>query len=244
MKYMGSKSRIKKSIVPILQNIINKNNITTFIDCFVGGANIIDDIKCKNRIANDISKPLIALWKGVQEGKEIKLYSREEYKEINKNKEQYDDFTLGVIGFLHSYNARYFGGYAGEIVTKTGVKRDYRVESINNILKQKHKIMDVKFFNKDYKEMKEVKNTLIYCDIPYENTTDYNSEFNHHDFWEWARNMSKNNIVVISELQAPNDFICIWEQEVTRTQNNRDRFKSVEKLFIYKDSISKIGGLK
>ena len=104
--------------------------------------------------------------------------------------------------------------------------------------------MDVKFFNKDYKEMKEVKNTLIYCDIPYENTTDYNSEFNHHDFWEWARNMSKNNIVVISELQAPNDFICIWEQEVTRTQNNRDRFKSVEKLFIYKDSISKIGGLK
>lgn len=52
--------------------------------------------------------------------------------------------------------------------------------------------------------------------------------------------MSKNNIVVISELQAPNDFICIWEQEVTRTQNNRDRFKSIEKLFIHKDNIDKI----
>ena len=46
--------------------------------------------------------------------------------------------------------------------------------------------------------------------------------------------MSKNNIVVISELQAPDDFECIWEQEVTRTQNNRDRIKSTEKLFIYR----------
>lgn len=240
MKYMGSKSRIKNSIIPILQGIINKNNITTFIDCFVGGANIIDDIKCKNRIANDISKPLIALWKGVQDGKEIKIYSREEYKEINKNKEKYDDFTLGVIGFLHSYNAKYFGGYAGEIITKNGIKRDYRIESINNILKQKHKIMNVKFFNKDYKEMKDVKNTLVYCDIPYKDTTDYNNEFNHIEFWEWARKVSKNNIVVISELQAPDDFICIWQQEVIRTQNNRDRFKSTEKLFVHKDNFNKI----
>lgn len=36
MKYMGSKARIKKHIVPILQNIIEKNSSKMFIDCFVG----------------------------------------------------------------------------------------------------------------------------------------------------------------------------------------------------------------
>ena len=52
--------------------------------------------------------------------------------------------------------------------------------------------------------------------------------------------MSKNNIVVISELNAPEDFECIWEQTVTRTQNNRDRQQSTEKLFIYRgDDIEK-----
>ena len=47
--------------------------------------------------------------------------------------------------------------------------------------------------------------------------------------------MSKNNIVIVSELQAPDDFVVIWEQEVTRTQDNRKREKSIEKMFIYKD---------
>ena len=44
--------------------------------------------------------------------------------------------------------------------------------------------------------------------------------------------MSENNIVIVSELQAPNDFECVWEQPVIRTQNARIRETSVEKLFI------------
>ena len=37
MKYMGSKSRIAKYIVPILQESIDSNNVTTYIEPFVGG---------------------------------------------------------------------------------------------------------------------------------------------------------------------------------------------------------------
>ena len=36
MKYMGSKSRIAKYIVPILQKCIDDNNITTYIEPFAG----------------------------------------------------------------------------------------------------------------------------------------------------------------------------------------------------------------
>lgn len=50
MKYMGSKSRIAKDIVPILQRYIDENNIDTYVEPFVGGANVIDKIKCKNEL--------------------------------------------------------------------------------------------------------------------------------------------------------------------------------------------------
>lgn len=207
---------------------------------FRWGANIIDSIKCEKRIGNDLSSPLIALWKGLQQGREVKLYTRDEYNYIKNHKEEFDDFTLGVVGFLHSYNAKYFGGYAGGITTKTGVNRDYRVESINNIMKQREGIQDVMFVNKDYKEMKDIKGAVIYADIPYKSTTGYEVCFNHDEFYDWAREKSKDNIVLISELQAPEDFVCIWEQVVTRTHNHKDRFKSVEKLFVHKTNLEKI----
>ena len=47
MKYMGSKSRIKKYVVPFLQKLVEENGIDTYIEPFVGGANVIDDIQCQ-----------------------------------------------------------------------------------------------------------------------------------------------------------------------------------------------------
>lgn len=62
MKYMGSKSRIAKDIVPIIQNYIdNTDTAETYWEPFVGGANIIDKIKCQYRIGSDLNKYLIAL---------------------------------------------------------------------------------------------------------------------------------------------------------------------------------------
>jgi hypothetical protein len=36
------------------------------------------------------------------------------------------------------------------------------------------------------------------------------SVFNHDEFWEWVRNLSKTNIVYVSEYFAQEDFKCIW----------------------------------
>ena len=52
MKYMGSKSRIKKHIVPIIQELIDKNEIKTYIEPFVGGANVIDNIDSMLSVLN------------------------------------------------------------------------------------------------------------------------------------------------------------------------------------------------
>lgn len=241
MKYMGSKSRIKKHIVPILQKLIDENNIKMYIETMVGGGNIIDSIKCATKIGNDISTPLIEFWKHMQEtkGKDLPLYvPKEHYTDVKNNQftDKYPKWYIGAIGYLASYNGRYFdGGYAKTVISKTGAYRNYYDESRRNVMKQINNLQDVIFTNKDYKEMKNVKNTLIYCDIPYKDKTDYGTfgKFNHEDFWEWVRKFSENNIIVVSELQAPDDFICIWEQQVTRTQNNKTRSQSIEKLFIY-----------
>lgn len=240
MKYMGSKSRIKKHIVLILQNLIDTNGIETYIEPFVGGANIIDSIDCPNRIGGDLHDKLIALLEYTQDGGAFPLeVPKELYDDVRSNKDtgKYEDWYVGAIGFLASYNGRYFdGGYAKTVIAKNGSVRNYYDEAKRNLEQQAKSLKGIEFLNCDYKSFSDVKGALIYCDIPYKDTKQYSvsKNFNHDEFWEWVRMMSENNIVVVSELQAPEDFECVWEQPVTRTQDNRKREVSVEKLFMIK----------
>lgn len=144
IKYMGSKSRIAKDIVPIIQKYIDDNEITSYIEPFCGGANVIDKIKCKNRIASDINPYLIALLKRVQNKEELydevpkELYDKVRASYNNKDN-SFENWEYGNIGFLASYNGRFFdGGYAksGYEKLKNGGQRyrDYYRESKDNII--------------------------------------------------------------------------------------------------------------
>ena len=241
MKYMGSKSRIKKYILPILQEIIDKNNINTYVEPFCGGCNVIDDIICDNRIANDKSAQLVELMKHVKHGGELpEEVPKELYDDVRNNKDtnKYPKWFVGAIGFLASYNGRYFdGGYAKTLISKDGKVRNYYDEAKRNLLSQAPKLEDVIFDCGDYRMYNNIncEKALIYCDPPYKDTKQYGTSkgFNHDEFWQWVRDISKNNIVVVSEQQAPEDFKCIWSQEVTRTQDNAKRIKAVERMFTY-----------
>ena len=242
MKYMGSKSRIAKYIVPILQKYIDDNNIKKYVEPFVGGANVIDKIRCDEKYGSDYNKYLIALLQRVR-NKEPLLdeVSRELYSDVraNKDSDKYEDWFVGNVGFIASYNGRWFdGGYAqaGYEKTKAGERfRDYYQEARRNILKQTDNIQDTVFIHKDYRDWKDLNNCLIYCDPPYQGTKQYDNakNFNYEEFWNIIREWSKNNIVLVSEQNAPDDFKCIWEQEVSRSIKATDKSKSVEKLFIY-----------
>lgn len=67
MKYVGSKARIAKHIVPIIQQQIDSKNCSLYIEPFVGGANILTYIQCATKIGVDINLPLIALLRHVTE---------------------------------------------------------------------------------------------------------------------------------------------------------------------------------
>lgn len=246
MKYMGSKSRIKKHIVPILQEIINRNNIKTYIEPFVGGANVIDSISCNKKIGYDNHEYLIELYKKIQIAPDClpKEVSREHYSDVrncfNERSGKYPKWYIGAVGFLASYNGRWFdGGYSGKVSVKDGKVRDYFDEAMRNLVNQRKDILDIEFSHSDYSEIDIPDKSLVYCDIPYRGVKQYSTSknFDHDSFWDWARILGDKNIVVISEQDAPDDFMCIWEQEINRTLNNTKRIKVTEKLFVHKDRV-------
>lgn len=243
MKYMGSKRMIAKDIVPIIQKYIDDTGYP-YIEPFVGGANVIDKIVACDKYGSDLNKYIIALHQGMQDGRELyPEVSYELYDKARKNwrtgGDEFDDFQTANIGFLASYNGRWFdGGYAKAGYTAKGIWRDYYREAKDNIFKQSQSLLykDVHFIYLDYTDWSETVGAVIYCDPPYAGTKQYDNamKFDYDKFWEWCRQMSQNNIVIVSEQNAPEDFTCIWEKPVSRTMKVEGKFKATEKLFIYK----------
>ena len=243
MNYMGSKSRIAKYIVPIIQSYIDNYGIDTYIEPFVGGANVIDKIHCNTKIGLDLSSYLIALHQYAQkDGTFPQSITREQYNKVresyNNNTDEYSILQKGIYGYLASMNGRFFdGGFA-----KPSYGRDYYIEKRNNLIKQSQNIeyKNVTFRCADYRSCSDIKNAVIYCDPPYKNTKHYNCDknFDHDAFWNWVRIMSKDNIVIVSEQEAPSDFKCIWSKpikSIIRTTANVEGKILTEKLFIIKD---------
>ena len=56
---------------------------------------------------------------------------------------------------------------------------------------------------------------------------------NYTFFWNWTRELSKQNYVFVSDQQAPEDFDILWEQDAVRTTNKTNDFHAVERLFQY-----------
>lgn len=77
---MGSKAKITKYIVPIIQRKIDESGARYYVEPFAGGCNVIDKIKAEYRIASDSNKYLIALFQHLQDGGELPEHiTREEY---------------------------------------------------------------------------------------------------------------------------------------------------------------------
>lgn len=248
---MGSKSKYVNYIVPILQKIIDKENIKTYIEPFVGGANIIDKIKCEEKIGNDKNITLIALHQQGQKDNSVIPESGNsdwwyEAKDLYKKYQggyQIEEFMplwkVGAIEFFGSFCKGGFSrGYA-----KNVPGRDYYNEAYNSFIlqTQKEEYKNIKFESGNYDKFSNCNNCLIYCDPPYQGTKTYGyafeSKFDYNVYWNWIREVSKNNFVVVSEQNLPEDFIILWEKEVKRLTRKDNAFPATEKLGIYKNGL-------
>ena len=253
MKYLGGKQRLGKYISPVLLQIYEfyKNHLKGYLEPFCGSLGVLKNMT-ENNInkieANDYHPDLIQLWKEVQSGSFIfpKSIFDDEYKVAILLETK----CIQGVCYGMSFGGRFFGAYSQKYLN--GKNEDFCKEMVNSLNRIAPKIKNVKFTNKDYLSLKP-KNMLIYCDPPYEKTKfpiKYRRDVKKYDifdntkFWETVRNWSKNNIVIVSETDAPSDFVEIWKFERYRSaaQSNKTRFANdssthkVEKLFVHKST--------
>lgn len=238
MKYMGSKARIVKDILPIMLD----DEHDTFVDCFMGSGAVIGNVSKKyRRIANDKNKYLVAMFKSLTEGKEFPSYiPRELYNDVRdcwhgKN-DRYQDDMVGWVGFMASFNGRFFdGGYSGHnVVGKNGKSRDYIKEQIINTRTELDKLMGVEFHDGDYQDLEIPDKSIIFCDIPYRGVKQYDvsRNFDYERFYSWCKEKAKEgHKVYISEYDMPKDFTCVWQKQVTNSLNPTRTKRPIEKLF-------------
>ena len=232
---MGSKARISKEISSIINRYIVENNVENYVEPFVGGANMIQRIICKNKYGLDSNRYLINMWKALQNGwNPPETLSKELYEKIRDNKDSYSDEMVAFAGLVATYNAKWFGGYAGIVHTKANTDRNYYDEARRNILNQLDSLKEAKFAIRNYQDLKinSMSHYVFYCDPPYQNSTKYKDDFNHEEFWNWVREVSKNNFVFVSEYSAPDDFKSIWEKSLTTTLDKNSRKQDTEHLFV------------
>ena len=225
MIYQGSKERISKDLLPYIQNCIDDNHFDVYVEPFVGGANMIDKVKCHYRIGIDRNHWVIELLKYMRDNPNLpiapedcsfELYAkvRESY---NKGNKDYSDVEKAMIGYFASYGGRFYdGGYGRD---KTGKRNIYK-ERVAYAKKQAPLLSDISFIEGSYKEtcnalkvLHNSENCLIYCDPPYSNTKQYGVTFNSESFYTWVEELSKKYFVLVSEYSMPSSFVKIWSKE-------------------------------
>lgn len=239
MKYMGSKRRIAKYILPIINYYLS--DVSAYVEPFVGGFNMMESVYLPNgrMIASDYNKYLISLYRSLKTGwLPPEVISEELYGDIKMDKSAYPDELVGYVGFSLSFGGKWFGGYRrdkkGDNSRENELTQSRR--ALNEIRRQVSTpaFKKTEFFWDNYLTALIPTNSLVYCDPPYANTTKYNSGFDTEKFWDWIRTVSKENTVFVSEYSAPDDFMCVWSMPIANTLDTKGSKQSIEKLFKHK----------
>lgn len=240
MHYIGGKFRLRKQIGTFIKSIIEKETSkSTYIEPFVGGlwtfSEVVVNTKIQTKIANDICYPLINLYRNLQSGLSLPdNISEDTYTIYNKLRDESDPL-LAFVGFGCSFSGKYFGGYA-----RDGSGRNYAKNAKNSLLKKFKNLDDVIFTCQDYVSLTP-KDSIIYCDPPYLDTTKYDyskDSFDHVLFWKTMEKwVSEGNTVIVSEYVCGSPkFSCVLEMHTKtdiRTKNGKE--DRVEKLFMSKE---------
>jgi DNA adenine methylase len=216
MRYFGGKARIAKQLSDFINQRLKPNQV--FVDAFCGSCNVVSKVQAPVRIANDLHKELITLHKAVQQGWiPPDSISEEEYQLAKAQ----DDYLKAFVGFGCSFAGKYFGGYA-----RGNEARNYCSNAKHSLLKKHKALKDVQFYSGSYLDLVIPYNSLVYCDIPYKNTTGYSvGDFNHEIFYTWCKNLKDQGCdVLVSEYKSnvPKDWNIVLEINARKDIRNKE----------------------
>lgn len=224
MRYLGGKDRIKKPISIYLESV-RKNK--PFADLTVGGCSIISQMSGDKK-GFDVHPALISLYKKcAQEGTEWipSIVTEEEY--ANAKQLPDSDPLKAFILFGCSFGGKYNGGFA----RARAVVRNYALNGKNSLEAKFKNLRGVSFECKSLFDC-DLTDHLIYVDPPYAGTTKFKVEFDYDLFWKKMRELSRENIVIVSEYKAPEDFIEVFQIERRLEMGfNSGKEIRIEKLF-------------
>ena len=154
---------------------------------------------------------------------------------------KYPKALLGFVAYSCSFGGGWWNGFAGYNERRG---ENYIKEAIAALRKQVSSTVNIEnsdFTHGSYDSIDVPDNAFIYCDPPYAETKKYANSFDNDKFWDWCRNIisSKENVkVLVSEYNAPSDFVCIWSRQVQDKMGKNTMSKN-EKLFIHNSQVSK-----
>ena len=108
-------------------------------------------------------------------------------------------------------------------------------------LKRLQQINKIKATNKSYQDFSEVSGAILYLDPPYEGTSQksYINSFDSQEFYDWAFEMAKTNIVIVSSYSISDKrFEAVYSFDKARStlRGGRSNKAKNEKLFMVKNS--------
>lgn len=172
------------------------------------------------------------------------LQARELYSDMKKDclsdGGKYPKALLGFVAYACSFGGGWWNGFIGYNEKKG---ENYVKEAIRGLKKHIDSAVNMEnsdFLHGNYETIEIPDNAFVYCDPPYANTKKYANDFDNNRFWDWCRELieTKENIkLLISEYNAPEDFVCIWSKGVQDSMGNNTMSKN-EKLFIHNSQVS------
>lgn len=212
------------------------------LSLLLGGGNLIIDVDCRNRIGSDIDESLICLLKYMKQEPDLKIFpkecSKEHFYDVKKNMNtgKYSKEYVSGIGHFATYGSGYFGhGYARD---KSGRRNIYN-ERLRNAIKQASYFRNIQFNCCDYKTylLANFKDCVFYLDPPYRGTIGYDNGniIDYDEFYDFIREIGKDNFVFISEYNMPGDFECVWMKSIKCSMNSmrKNSLDKIEKLFYF-----------
>lgn len=172
---------------------------------FVGGANMIDKIKCEHKYGTDKHKYLIALLRRVQQTVDDlpNTITEDEYKAVNINPNNYPDWYVGLVGFC-SFGGKWWGGYPRSFKNDGITPRNMPNEIIRNLKKQAPNLKGIEFYCSNYLDQ-YTNGMVVYC-------FDKNTEVLTNNGWKFFEDVNINEDLFLS--REPNTKQLEWVNAV------------------------------
>lgn len=226
MRYLGGKHRIAARVCDVLERLRDGR---PYREPFVGAGWVLSRLGGV-REASDACQPLITLYRALHDGWiPPETLTEDQYARLSETRDP-DDPMTAFAGFGCSFGGKYFGGMA-----RTKCRDEDHVGAARrSLLNFRDRTVGVRFSCATYADL-EPRGELVYCDPPYANTTAYPAgPFDSATFWSTVRRWSEDNVVVVSEYSAPDDFACVGEfQTKLELRAKGGREERVERLFVH-----------